>query len=112
MKLRREIEETGEFEKLLGFNVQHIRVFLYMEPVPESCPQTVRLTSTLTQERDGWYIQVPSLPECHARKDQNASTNSSDGTLTPDLLPAKVEVKRAPRTAVAEVFTAAAGFNI
>ena len=104
MKLGKQVEETGEFEKFLGFDAEHIRVFLYMEPVPESCPENQSAPSTLVQQRDGWYIQVPWLPECPAPKDKNASTNRAfdvpdhylrtDGTLTPDLLPANVDVKR------------------
>ena len=118
MRTRREIEETGEFQKLLGFDAQHIRVFLYMEPVPESCPENQTLASTLVQQRDGWYIQIPWLPECPALRDKKASTNRafdapdhylrSDGTLTPDLLPAKVEVKRRRGQELQTAFTAEA----
>ncbi len=118
MKLRKQIEETGEFQKLLGFDAEHIRVFLYMEPVPESCPENQSAASILVQQRDGWYIQVPWLPECPAPKDKNASTNRafdapdhylrSDGTLTPDLLPAKVEVKRRRGQELQTAFTAEA----
>jgi TonB family protein len=118
MKLRKQIEETGEFEKLLGFDAEHIRVFLYMEPVPDSCPENQSAASTLVQQRDGWYIQVPWLPECPAPKEKNTSTNRafdmpdhylrSDGTLTPDLLPVKVEVKRRKRQELQTAFTAEA----
>jgi len=118
MRTRREIEETGEFQKLLGFDAQHVRIFIYKDPIPESCPENQPLASILVQQRDGWYIQVPSLPECPAPKDKNASTNSafdvpdhylrSDGTLTPDLLPAKVEVKRRRGQELQTAFTAEA----
>lgn len=118
MKLRKQIEETGEFEKLLGFDAEHIRVLLYMEPLPESCPESQSPASTLVQQRDGWYVQIPSVPECPAPKDRNASTNRafdipdhylrSDGTLTPDLLPAKVEVKRRRGQELQTAFTAEA----
>lgn len=118
MKTRREVEETGEFQKLLGFDAQHVRIFIYKDPVPESCPENQPLASILVQERDGWYIQVPWLPECPAPKDKNASTNRafdvpdhylrSDGTLTPDLLPAKVDVKRRRGQELQTAFTAEA----
>jgi len=118
MRTRREIEETGEFQKLLGFDAQHVRIFIYMDPVPESCPENRPLASILVQQRDGWYIQVPWLPECPAPKDKNATTNRafdvpdhylrSDGTLTPDLLPAKVEVKRRRGQELQTAFTAEA----
>lgn len=118
MRTRREIEETGEFQKLFGFDAQHIRIFIYKDPVPETCPENQPLASILVQQRDGWYIQVPSLPECPEAKDKNASTNRafdvpdhylrSDGTLTPDLLPAKVEVKRRRGQELQTAFTAEA----
>ncbi len=118
MRTRREIEEMGEFQKLLGFDAQHVRIFIYKDPIPESCPNNLPLTSILVQERDGWYIQVPSLPECPAPNDKNASTNKafdfpdhylrSDGTLTPDLLPAKIEVKRRRGQQLETAFTAEA----
>ena len=117
-RLRKQIEETGEFQKLFGFDAEHIRVFFYMEPVPESCPQNQGLASTLVQEGDGWYVQVPPLPECPALKSKNESTNRafdapdhylrSDGTLIPDLLPAKVEVKRRRGQELQTAFTAEA----
>lgn len=118
MRTRWEIEETGEFQKLLGFDAQHIRIFIHKDPIPESCPENQPLASILVQERDGWYIQVPSLPECPAPKGKNASTNRafdmpdhylrSDGTLTPDLLPAKVDVKRRRGQELQTAFTAEA----
>lgn len=118
MRTRREIEETGEFQKLLGFDAQHVRIFIYKDPIPESCPENQPLASILVQQRDGWYIQVPWLAECPAPKDRNASTNRafdmpdhylrSDGTLTPDLLPAKVEVKRRRGQELQTAFTAEA----
>ncbi len=118
MRTRREIEETGEFQKLLGFDAQHVRIFIYKDPIPESCPENQPLASVLVQQRDGWYIQVPWLPECPAPKDKNADTKRafdmpdhylrSDGTLTPDLLPAKAEVKRRRGQELQTPFTAEA----
>ena len=103
MTTRRVLEETGEAEQFLGVQAQHIRVFVYMEPVPESCPNNPRLASTLVQQRDGWYVEIPPLPECPARSEGGPPLQRSfdaadhylrtDGTTTPELLPAKVEVK-------------------
>ncbi|HWC16858.1 MAG TPA: energy transducer TonB [Terriglobales bacterium] len=97
MTRRRVLEETGEVQQLLGMQAQHIRIFIYMDPTTESCPPHLR--SSLVEQRDGWYIEIPPLPECPARSERNPPYDApdryvrSDGSITPELLPVKVEVK-------------------
>src|SRR5579859_2792200 len=64
---RREVEETGEVQQMFGMQAQRIRFFIYEDPVPDSCPEGRLRRSFLGQEREGWYVEVPPIPECPAR---------------------------------------------
>lgn len=100
---RRQVEETGEVQQLFGMEAQHIRFWIYGDTVPGSCPDGAMHPSFLEQQRDGWYIAVPPVPECPApnenerlglrnffRQDQYTR---ADGSQSPMLLPAKLTVK-------------------
>jgi len=88
---------------MFGTTAEHIRFWIYLDPVPGSCPSDRQRPSFLSQERDGWYIEVPNFPECPARteKERLALTSFAapdryvrpDGSLSPTLLPAKLDVK-------------------
>lgn len=100
---RRVVEDTGESQPMFGITAEHIRFWIYLDPVPGSCPSNQQRPSFLNQVRDGWYIEVPDFPECPARteKERLALTSFAapdryvrpDGSLSPILLPAKLEVK-------------------
>lgn len=110
---RRELEETGEVKQMFGMQAQHLRVFVYQEP--GSCSDRP-LREALLQERDGWYIEIPPVPECPAPTpedrvgmrafDQPDQFVRTDGSMTPELLPAKVDVKGTRRGDLETEFTA------
>jgi TonB family protein len=99
--MRRQVEELSDGEQLFGLPAQHLRIWIYVDPVADSCPGNARNTSHLAAQRDGWYLQVP-FPECPARSEEDRLGMLSfdgpdqyvrnDGSTTPELLPAKVEV--------------------
>ena len=100
---RREVEETGEVQQMFGMEAQRIRFFIYEDPVPDSCPDGRLHRSFLGQERDGWYVEVPPVPECPARTERDRlgldpflgpdQYVRSDGSLSPVLLPVKLTVR-------------------
>lgn len=116
VKMRREVEEVSSVEQLFGMPAQHLRIWIYMDPVPESCPNGPRMISHLTAQRDGWYLEVP-IPECPARSEEDRLGMMSfdgpdryvrsDGSITPELLPANVEVNVPKGQGLQTEFTAA-----
>jgi TonB family protein len=116
VKMRREVEEVSGVEQLFGMPAQHLRMWIYMDPVPESCPNGPRMISHLTAQRDGWYLEVP-IPECPARSEEDLLGMMSfdgpdryvrsDGSISSELLPANVEVNVPKGQGLQTEFTAA-----
>jgi TonB family protein len=97
---RIELEEAGAGE-FQGKPAKHLRIFIYLVPRPS--PDHPNVRTALVQERDGWYVEIPPMPECGPkgkheepgmrafdRPDRFART---DGSITPELLPVLVDVK-------------------
>jgi TonB family protein len=101
VKMRRQVEELSDGQQLFGLPAQHLRIWIYMDPVLDSCPSTARITSHLAAQRDGWYLQVP-FPECPVRSEEDRLGMLSfdgpdqyvrnDGSMSPEFYPAKLEV--------------------
>lgn len=101
VRMRRQVEELSDVEQLFGLPAQHLRMWIYVDPVPDSCPGNARITSHLSAQREGWYLQVP-FPECPERSEEDRlgmlpfegpdQYVRNDGSMSPELFPAKVEV--------------------
>jgi len=97
---RIDLEEigVGEFQ---GRPAQHLRILVYL--ASGLSPEHPQSPWVLVQERDGWYVEIPLMPECSSRQneegdgmlsfDQPERFVRSDGSITPELLPVYVNVK-------------------
>src|SRR5215469_16861916 len=45
VKIRRQVEELSDWQQLFGLPAQHLRMWIYMDPVPDSCPGNTRITT-------------------------------------------------------------------
>lgn len=97
---RRQVEEAGD-GTMLGVQVQHLKSWIYSDPVADSC-SVPNMHSFLTSLRDGWYVAVPDVPECPARTesdrlglenfDEPDRYTRADGSTTSELLPMYLKV--------------------
>jgi TonB family protein len=112
--LRRQVEEVGD-GTVLGVHVQHMKIWIYSDPVPDSCSVPNR-RSFLAAVRDGWYLAVPDIPECPTRTeaDRLGLTNfdepdrytRTDGSSTSELLPMYVQVQAPHGQQLDTIYTA------
>jgi len=89
---------VGEFQ---GRPAQHLCILVYL--ASGLSPEYPKSLWVLVQERDGWYVEIPLMPECSSRQnDEGAAMVSfdqperfvrTDGSITPELLPVYVNVK-------------------
>ncbi|HTD21343.1 MAG TPA: energy transducer TonB [Terriglobales bacterium] len=99
---KREVIEKKEHKQIFGRDARHIIFRERMEP-GGSCAADRKLASFVGWERDGWYAELPDLPECPATTEADRlgvlSYSAPDkylqanGNLSPALLPLELKVK-------------------